>query len=166
MKTRKTTYDVKTQTVLDPSTGEYAEIETVKRQKIKVESDGFYMTFIDYTAPFFELKNGTAKSVLAMLCNMAQFNTGIVSLSATDRTNICKSLNISNTTLTNSLKELCNKKLLQGEKGKYQINAQIFWKGDLLSRKALLETKEFQITFSIAPESAGLKSMEGTEFTS
>ncbi len=62
---RKNTYSVKQTTYLDSVTGELVTIESVKRQKVAVESDSFYMTFIDYVAPFFQLKNGTAKSVLS-----------------------------------------------------------------------------------------------------
>lgn len=60
----KTTYYVKEQVVLDQQTGEVASIETVKKHKIKIDADKFYMTFIEYMAPVFGLKNGTAKSVL------------------------------------------------------------------------------------------------------
>jgi hypothetical protein len=55
---------------------------------------------------------------------------------------------------------LVTKKLISGKGGSYVINPQIFWRGDLLSRNALLDTKEIQITFSINPESADLEPNE------
>lgn len=64
-KTRKTTYHVESKEVVDVQTGEVGTIETVKRQKITIESEPFYMVFIDYIAPLFNLSNSTAKSVLS-----------------------------------------------------------------------------------------------------
>lgn len=153
----KTTYYSHTTLVTDLTTGEVGRVETVKRQKIQIETDNFYMVFIDYVAPLFKLTNGTAKSVLTYLCNIAEFNTGAVSLSIIDRQKIVSELNISKTTLSRSLSELVEKRLLKGEKGSYIINPQIFWKGDLKTRKALLDTKEIQVWFAINPESAQLQ---------
>lgn len=163
MTKRKTTnYSVTTNRVVDLQTGEVSEVETVKRQKISVESEQFYMVFIDYIAPLFELKNGTSKSILSFLCLNAKFNTGEVDLSPAKRAEVCKILNISKSTLTVCLKELASKNLIKGSKGSYKINPQVFWKGDLLARQAILDTKEFQITFTINTESADLKVLDET----
>ena len=150
---RKNVYNSVTKTVIDRTTGEISEIETIKKQKITIESEPFYMVFIDYMSPLFQLKNGTAKSVLSYLCAEAQFNTGKVSLSANTRKRICENLGITKTNLSNSLKELVNKKLLAGEKGEYKINPQIFWKGDLKGRNSILSNNEFEIEFRISPAS-------------
>lgn len=145
---RKSTYNVETTTVVG-SDGSVVQMESVKKQRIKINSESFYMVFIDHVAPFFNLKNGTSKSVLGWLCNKAVFNTGQVSLSAADRTNICKELEISKNVLSISLKELVSKRLITGERGSYTINPQIFWKGDLLARDNLLQVEEIQVAFKL-----------------
>lgn len=101
-------------------------IETVKKQNIEIDSEPFYMVFIDYMAPIFSLKSVTSKSVLSKLCAMAEFNTGKVSLSTADRKQICEELNIKNNVLSMSIKELCNKHLIDGSRGRYIINPRIF----------------------------------------
>ena len=148
----KNVYQVTTREVLDRTTGEIGFAETVKKQKITIESESFYMVFIDYMAPLFSLKNGTSKAVLSKLCEMAEFNTGKVNLSISARDKICKQLDIKKSTLSMCLKELVEKKLIAGSKGTYTINAQIFWKGDLRSRSAYINSKEFTISFTVPLE--------------
>lgn len=125
-KTRKTTYSVETKEVIDTQTGEIGKLETTKRQKITIESEPFYMVFIDYIAPLFKLSNSTAKSVLAWMCSRATFNTGQISLSPNDRTQLMQDLNIKKSALSNILKELNDKNLIKGDRGTYTINPQIF----------------------------------------
>lgn len=84
------------------------------------------------------------------MCRNAIFNTGKVSLSASDRQDICKLLGISPQTLTNCLTLLKEKKLIDGDKGSYTINPNIYWKGDLKSRNAILNTEEIQVAFTVS----------------
>lgn len=156
-KSRKTTYLVDTTQVVDTQTGEIATVETVKRHKISVDSEPFYMVFIDYIAPFYNLSNTTSKNVLAWMCTKAEFNTGKISLSTKDRDDIINLLGIKKSALSNALKELNEKDLIKGEKGSYIINPQIFWKGDLLTRNNLLNTKEIQVSFNISLDGTDLK---------
>lgn len=60
------------------------------------------------------------------MCSHATFNTGKISLSSNDRETIRKELGISNASLSIVLKELRNKNLIDGDKGTYTINPQIF----------------------------------------
>lgn len=155
---RKNTYSSTQTIVVDKTSGEISNIETVKKERIYIESEPFYMVFIDYISPLFNLKNGTSKAVLSLLCCRAEFNTGKVSISSADRKDICDKLDISNNVLSMSLKELNDKKLISGAKGTYIINAQIFWKGDLKTRNATIHSKSFQVAFSI-----DIESIEGLE---
>lgn len=134
---------------IDCETGEVKSIEVSKVFTTKVNSDAFYMTFIDYLSPIFNLKSDAAKTLLVWLCTHAEFNSGIVSLSAADRKQICIDLNITNSTISNNLKKLSELNLIYGKDGKYTINPQVFWKGDLKERDRLLKDKDIQITFSI-----------------
>jgi hypothetical protein len=138
-----------TREIVDCETGEVKIVETSKVFTAKVSSDSFYMTFVDYLSPIFQLKSDAAKTLLVWLCKHADFNTGVVSISPADRKQICVELNITNSTISNNLKKLVELKLISGNGGRYLINPQVFWKGDLKERTKLLKDKEIQITFSI-----------------
>ena len=135
--------------IINCETGEVKMIDSSKVFTTKVSSDSFYMTFIDYLSPIFKLKSDVTKSILVWLCKHAEFNSGVVSLSSSDRKTICTELNTTNSTISSSLKKLVVLKLISGEGGKYTINPQVFWKGDLKAREKLLNSENVQITFSI-----------------
>lgn len=158
----RTTYQVTTHEVYDATTGEISRIEKTKRQTVKIESGQFYMTFIDFMAPIFQLKNSTDKSVLSWLCCNAQFDSGKVILSAKERKICCENLGISRSMLSKSLKNLSDKRLIAGDDGSYFVNAQIFWKGDLKTRNAFIDSKEFEINF-IAKPTDGIEEIGNTE---
>lgn len=61
---RKNIYESEVKEVVDLETGEIGKIETRKRAKITIDSEPFYMVFIQHIAPFYNLTNGTAKNVL------------------------------------------------------------------------------------------------------
>lgn len=142
---------IQTQTV-DMSTGEIVEYETQKTFTHKIESESFYMTFVNYVAPIFKLKSDTAKNVLIWMCNHAEYNTGKVSLTTKQRILACSDLEISSNSLTNNLKKLKDLNLISGEKGDFIINPQIFWKGDTSTRDKLLRDNNIKIIFRIGQE--------------
>lgn len=139
-------------TVLDSETGEIINYDQNKIFTERIDDDNFYMTFIDYVSPLFGLKPESAKNLLVWMCQHAEFNTGKVSLTTADRKQITKTLGLANNSITNYLKTLKNLKLITGNSGLYIINPQIFWKGDLKTRRALLKDAELQITFGIKPK--------------
>lgn len=69
--------------------------------------------------PIFKVKPEAAKSLLAWMCQHAEYNTGKISISAVDRKNICNELNISNNCITNYLRSLKTLNLINGEKGTF-----------------------------------------------
>lgn len=133
----------------DRETGEIINLEQSKTFIKEIKSEKFYMTFIDYISPLFNLKTDTAKSILAWMCSNAEFNTGKVKLTTEDRKEICKELDISPNSLTNNLKLLKNNLLISGERGNFLINPQIHWKGDTQTRDKVLNSSDIRITFSI-----------------
>lgn len=135
--------------LVNPETGEMQTIATQKEYSIKIKSDEFYMTFIDYISPMYKLKSENARKLLVWLCCHAEWNTGEVNLTAADRKNITDELGICNNTITNNLQSLKKLNLISGEKGKFIINPQIFWKGDTKTRGQLLQSNEIKIKFSI-----------------
>lgn len=96
--------------------------ESQKTFTQKIEKDKFYITYIDFIAPFFKLKSAKAKDLLIWMCNNAEFNTGRVLLPAEVRINISEELNMSSGSITNNLKALKDLNLISGEKGVFTIN--------------------------------------------
>lgn len=135
--------------IVDCDTGEIKVIESQKVFTKKVKNDNFYFTFIDFVAPLFRLRSDSAKNLLVWLCTNAEFNTGIVRLTADDRRQLCETLNMSNNAITNCLKKLKDLNLISGQDGKFTINPQIFWKGEMSVRDRLLQSEDIQIIFKL-----------------
>lgn len=135
--------------IVDCDTGEIKVIESQKVFTKKVKNDNFYFTFIDFVAPLFRLRSDSAKNLLVWLCTNAEFNTGIVRLTADDRRQLCETLNMSNNAITNCLKKLKDLNLISGQDGKFTINPQIFWKGEMSVRDKLLQSEDIQIIFKL-----------------
>jgi hypothetical protein len=134
---------------IDTATGEILSYETTKVFTKKVSAEKFYITYIDYVSPLYNLKSDTAKDILSWMCCHAEWNTGKVALTTNTRKDLCSELNISPNTLTNNLAKLKATKMISGEKGDFIINPQIFWKGDAKARDKMLEIEEIKITFDI-----------------
>lgn len=135
--------------VLNPETGELVTIESQKTFTTKVTEEQFYMTFVNFIGPIFDLKPERAKDLLIWMLKHAEFNTGIVQLPTATRKQVSEELSMSNNSITNYLKVLKNKKLISGDCGVFTINPQIFWKGELAARKELLKDKNIKISFGI-----------------
>lgn len=141
-------YTTKTETLeVDQTTGEVLTSITSKTFTIKTNPDKFYMTFIDYMAPLFKIRSDISKSILAWLCQHAEFNKGIVYLPSGTRKKLCEELQITSKNLSNYLKRLKDLDLIAGQDGEYQINPLIFWKGTINERNKKLSSEEIRITF-------------------
>lgn len=134
---------------VDKDTGEILSYESEKMFTQKIEKDKFYITYIDFIAPFFKLKSAKAKDLLIWMCNNAEFNSGRVLMPTEIRDQISKELDMSANGITNNLKSLKDLNLISGERGVFTINPQIFWKGDEKARKAFMNEQEIKIKFSI-----------------
>lgn len=134
---------------IDPETGQVMLVEVEKNFTIQSSTDKFYMTFIEYLRPYFQIKYVSDQQTLALLCGMAEYNTGVAKLTPIDRDNLCVQLDISKQQLTNSLGRLKKLGLITGERGIFTINPQVFWKGDIKTRDTLLSNEGIKITFNI-----------------
>jgi hypothetical protein len=129
------------------------EVEhSIKTFNVKVTSESFYMTFIDYISPVYGIRNPTDRKVLDALNTMAEFNTGVVRLTPRDRQELCDSLGIALQTFTNSIKSLKALSLITGERGHYEINPKIFWKGTTDARAKLLKEQGLEISIKFRAE--------------
>lgn len=146
---KRTVQTIQTETV-DRNTGEVLTFESKKVFTEKINPEHFYMTFIDYVAPIYNLHSEVARKMLDWMCERAQYNTGIVDLSTSKRQQMCKDLSITSNQITNNLKKLKDLNLIDGDKGTFTINAEIFWKGDLSTRREeLLKDKNLQVSFEL-----------------
>ena len=139
-----------TTTVIDKEGNEVITDEKKLHSVVLDDTDKFYMVYFNMLRTFYQIKYLKDVMLLFKLCEMANFNTGVVSLSANDRNDLCLFLNVLNSNLSTGLRRLRSLGLIFGEKGRYTINESVFWKGDKEMRKQLLKDRgiDFVIRFS------------------
>jgi hypothetical protein len=135
--------------IVDVTTGEVVKVDTQKTFTEKVSPESFYMTFIGYMSPLFNLHSDVARSMLDWMCMRAEYNSGVVDLSASKRQKMCQDLSITSNQVTNNLRKLKELGLITGDKGEFTINPEIFWKGDTKTRQQVLEGKSLKVSFEI-----------------
>ncbi len=138
--------------IVDFTTGELVKVDTQKTFTEKICSESFYMTFIGYMSPLFNLHSDVARSILDWMCMRAEYNSGIVDLSASKRQKMCQDLSITSNQVTNNLRKLKELGLITGEKGEFTINPEIFWKGDTKTRQQVLEGKSLKVSFELVDD--------------
>lgn len=133
-----------------------APVTTSKSYHIQTDSDAFFMTFLENLSGLFQIKNATDFKVITKLNTLAEFNTGRVILTKEMRIDMLEELKLDNQVLSNSIKRLKSAELLAGDRGVYEINPLVFWKGTTEDRKKLLREKgiEIKIKFSSSEENA------------
>jgi hypothetical protein len=120
---------------VDPVTGELIKYTIDKRFSIKVDStDQFFMTFIQFMGPYYEIRYADDYKVLGKLNSMAALNTGEIVLSAQRRAELSVELKISQPQISRSIARLKELKLIFGERGTYTIASEIFWRGGTTER--------------------------------
>ena len=139
--------------IVDVTTGELVKVDTQKTFTEKISPDNFYMTFIGYMSPLFNLHSDVARSILDWMCMRAEYNSGVVDLSTSKRQKMCSDLSITSNQVTNNLKKLKELGLITGEKGEFTINPEIFWKGYTKTRQQVLEGKSLKVSFELVEES-------------
>lgn len=139
-------------------------VETTEKQfTYKTDEDKFYMVFIDFVKWMYNITSVNSLKLLPKLMEIAEFNTGEITLSSGMRKQIEEDLKLSPATFTRALNDLIDNNALwkvyhqkinedTGEitnielRGQYKINPEMFWKGDLKKRKTL------SVTFQSTPE--------------
>jgi hypothetical protein len=113
----------------------------------KTTSDAFFMCFIDNMSGLFKITCATDSKVLAKLCSMAEFNTGKVGLTPGNRKLLMEAIiGLSTQNLSHSLGRLKKLGLIAGDKGDYEINPKVFWKGTTDERNKLLKNEGLEIS--------------------
>lgn len=125
---------------LDTDSGELKTKVTSKTFAVKTKTDGFYMTFFENLASFFQINSTKEIFILVELCARAEYSTGKVMIVAALKKELLEKFDTSDSYFTACLKDLCKKGLLMKlGTGYYQINPLIFWKGDTKERARMLE---------------------------
>lgn len=142
-----------------------SRVETLEKNFLyKSDEDSFYMVFVDFVKWMYNITSVNSLKLLPKLMELAEFNTGVITLSSGIRKAIEDELGLSSATFTRALKDLIDNNALSkvylkevnedtGEiikttelKGQYMINPEMFWKGELRKRKTL------KVTFKSEPE--------------
>lgn len=143
-------YMTKSTTVerVDPETGEVVILETTKDFKMKTSPERFYMVFFEKMASFYGIKNLSDAKVLIYMCELAEYNTGLVRMSKATRQEIVEKTGVNYTNLSKNMKSLVKLGLLIESNRDYIVNPEVFWKGDLKARTEQLEAGgiKFNIT--------------------
>lgn len=143
---------VSTTEIIDKTTGEVLSIETNKKFVKKIENkEDFYISYIDFMSTFYKIKGDNPKNLLIWLCCHAEFNTGVIDLPAAKRKQLCEELNMHSNTLSNCLNKLKELNLIKGSGGQFQLNPQVFWRGESSVREEMLKGASFEVSFSLYP---------------
>lgn len=139
-----------TRTITDEN-GITRERTESKQFVYRTDEDSFYAVFISYVKWLYKINSAVTIKVLLYMLDIAEFNTGRVSLTAGERSNIMEELHISSQALSRAVRELVSVEAISknyivnretGEqrerKGEYLINPEMFWKGELKKRRQLV----------------------------
>jgi len=141
-----------TSTVVDSSTGQIITQTTSKTFSVKTNSEEFYMVFLTLLKDVMGLKSAVDIKVLYALCNEAEFDTGIVSMSTNKRKEIMSFIGITYNTLANSLCKLKKLGFITDNARDYTINPKYFWKGTLATRNSILKENKLNINIEFEEE--------------
>lgn len=136
-------------TTADPETGEVIHTEVTKLFKINIgRQEEFYMTYCNYLSGIYQLSYADDIKLLVKFCEWGQYDTGMVSLTASKRKELSLSIGMHQSNISKSIRRLKEKKLISGDNGDYQLNPAIFWKGDRAVRKQVLKKNGLNVTFN------------------
>jgi predicted transcriptional regulator len=125
--------------------------EISKTYVIKLDdTDKFFMIYYNMLRGFYQIKYLKDVMLLIRLVEMADYNTGTVTIAAKTREDLCKELEVTRSNLSPMFKRLVDLELIFGEKGVYTINEGVFWKGDASIRRDILKERglEFILKFT------------------
>jgi len=129
---------------IDRTTGEV--ITTSKTFTVAAKNtEEFFFTFLSGLNAICHLSRPSDIKILALLCSKAEYNTGIVRLTTSDRKEIISKLNSTTQSFSNSMTRLRKEGLIVGDHGNYEINPHYFWKGTTDERNKLLRDKKMDI---------------------
>jgi len=136
----------------DQETGEVTTIEQEKILSIKFKGEEFYQTYVGFLAKLYGLEHVSDYRLITKFCEIAEYNTGKVSISAGKRQLICQELGLNTTNFSKYVKRLKENSLITGDKGEYQLNPSLFWKGEQKVRAQVLKDQGFNLVINFRAE--------------
>ena len=129
---------------IDGKTGQVTTIRKSFSKRVKNKEE-FFMMFLSGLNEICALSRPSDIKILACLCERAEYNTGVVKLTASERKKITDKLKIKAQAFSNSLSRLKAAGLVSGSQGTYEVNPQHFWKGETNERQKILQAKEVKL---------------------
>lgn len=129
-----------TKNVVDTYTGEIISETISKTFSVKKDSEPFFLTYSKYMSVLFNLNSLSAVKLLWKMLEMAQYNTGVVSITSQLKKQILSDLDISVSIYGKAINMLKEAEIISGERGLYLINPKIHWKGDFKTRENLIKS--------------------------
>ena len=111
--------------VVDTYTGEIISETVSKTFSVKKESEPFFLTYSKYMSVLFNLNSISAIKLLWKMLEIAQQNTGVVSITAPLKKQILAELDISVSIYGKAINMLRDAEIISGERGLYTINPKI-----------------------------------------
>ena len=108
---------------------------------VKAKTQPFISIPLPVDAALHKLTSAKDFRVLLALAEMAEFNTNTVYLVASRRQQVMKLAQVSSAQLSSCLKRLREATLIYGAKGEATIHADVMWKGDTATKKAVLAAR-------------------------
>ena len=113
------------------------EVET--SYTVDYKSTPFGMIFMDDMSALNSLSGALDFKLLNAFLSKAEFNTGVIRLPPAERKILADSLSTTSQGITNSIRHLKEAGIIDGDKGLYQLNPYIVWKGSTATRNRLIK---------------------------
>lgn len=155
MKQRKMVAQVTKETIDED--GVLQIVETEKTFVQKIDTEKFYMCFFEKMSSFYGIKHLSDMKLMVAMCELAEFNSGIVCMTQKTRTKLSEKAGISISNISKNLKRLVDIQLISYDAGDYQINPEVFWKGETKVRRELLMLGELKFNITIVGESSAIQ---------
>lgn len=138
--------------IVDNETGELIAQDVSKEFLTKIKSGNFFMCFFENFGAFYGLKYVSDTKLIAAMCELADYNTGVVHLTKKVRRELCDKAGISLSNLSKNLKRLLESGLVTEDEGDWQINPAAFWKGSLKTRTEIITNGGLKFNITLVEE--------------
>lgn len=123
---------------VDPETGEVRPRLRVDFTS-KADTQFFTMLLVPLDERWFHIKHTKDFHVFGKLCELAEYGTGRILLSGTQRLEVMQACGMTSSHLSNSLRRLAAAGVIATRRGEATLNPHVAWKGTGVSRRAALE---------------------------
>jgi len=105
---------------------------------VSVDMDEYFYTFTKPLGLFYEINCITDVKILVYMCEKCEFNTNVVRITALERRELMEITKIKTQGISNAMRRLRGLGLIYGSGGVYEINPNLWWRGNMKERRDLL----------------------------